>query len=196
MQTLQSLRSFRDLRAVSPGQNPRRRRPHPMRRCALEWKGVSPLPNLPRPTSEVGLRPGLMRRQDDRDTSAVPGLLAAVSARALRNRGSCDPVPERVCRAAPVRQTALSCSLPAAAGVAGQRESLDRASIGLASVWTPAPLLPFAPPAQRCGARQAEQKVRACGRTASADYRGSHSGWPTIGEDRAASALLSGLCGG
>lgn len=177
MQTLQSLRSFRALRAVSPGHSPRRRRPHPMRASALEWKGVSPLPNLPRPICAIGLRAGLTRHQDDRGTLRVPGLLAAVSARALRNSGSCDPVPKRVCRAGLVRQTALSCSLLAvatAAVVAGRWESLDRASSGSRSVWVSVPLLPFAPPAQRCGPRLAEQKGRAC--AASAIFAGLRGG--------------------
>lgn len=168
-----------------------------MQRRALDREALSALSNSPEPTYAVGLRTGLTRRQDDRGTLRVLGLLAAMSVGALGNSGSCDPVPERVCRAGLVRQTALSGFLPAVATatavVAGRGEDVDRASTGLAYVGTPAPLLPFAPPAQRCGARRAEQKARACVRAPSPDYTRSHLWWLAIGEGRVASAALSGL---
>jgi len=159
MQTLHSLCSFRDLRAVSPGQGPRRRRPPPMPRCALEWETAPPLPNPLRPTCAVGLRTGLTRRQSDQGILWMPGLLAILSARSLRNGGPCGPVPKRVCRAVLVRQTALSGSPLAAAPAAGQGP--DRAGTGLASGGTPAPMPPFGLPAQPLEGRQANQKAHA-----------------------------------
>lgn len=160
MQTLHSLRSFRDLRAVSPGLHPRRQRPHPMLRCALEREALSALSNSPEPTFAVGLRDRLTRRQNDRGTCVVPGLLAILSPRPLRNGGPCGPVPECVCRAALVRQTALSGALSASPHMAGQGERRDSAGTGLASGWTPAPMPPFGLSAQPLEGRQANQKVR------------------------------------
>jgi hypothetical protein len=190
MQTLHSLCSFRDLRAVSPGQGPRRQRPHPMRASALEWKGASPLPNLPRPICAIGWRTGLTRCQDNRGACVVPGLLAAVSPRWLRNGGPCGPVPQRVCRVALVRQTALSGPLSAAPHVAEQREA-DRAGTGLASLWTPAPMPPFAPPAQPHEGRQAVQKAHA--RTLHPERNRPRSCWLTIGDGGVVAAALVGL---
>ena len=127
MQTCPSLRFLPSLRAVSPGQIPRRQRPRPMKLRTLEWKGASPLPNLPRPTCSIGWRAGLTRRQYDRGTLSVLGLLAALSARRRRTGGPFGPVPHRVCRAALVRQTAPSIPHSGRPGVAGQGEGCEGA---------------------------------------------------------------------
>lgn len=65
MQTIHSLRSLLDLRAVSMGQSPRRQRPHP---ALPEREARSALSNSPRPTCAVGLRCAL---------SNLPGYLGA-----------------------------------------------------------------------------------------------------------------------
>lgn len=157
MQTCPSLRFLPSLRAVSPGQSPRRQRPRSMSRCTLKWKGASPLPNLPRPTCAIGWRAGLTRSQCDRGTLRMPGLLAALSARRRRNSGPYGPVPHRVYRAALVRQTVPSVPHSVRPSVAGQSEGCDGAGSGLPSGWTPALLPPVARPALRCGARRAGQ---------------------------------------
>lgn len=108
MQTLHRLRRFRDLRAVSPGAWP----PAdgvPVRCAASEWKGALPLPNLPQPSlARLGSRPAV--------PVALPGTGPGSGAvprgrqrqRAIRFRLSRerDRLPDRVCRAALVRQTA------------------------------------------------------------------------------------------
>ena len=152
MQIYLSLRFLPSLRAVSPGQSPRRQRPRPMSRCSLEWKGASPLPNLPRPICAIGWRAGLTRRQCDRGTLRVPGLLAGLSARRRRNSGPYGPVPSRICRATLVRQTALSIPHFDRPGAASQSGECDGAGSGFPSRRTPAPLPPVARPAPRCGA--------------------------------------------
>jgi len=71
MQTLH-LR-FRALRAISLGQSPDRWS-SPSLRAASTWKGASPLPNHPRPTSAVGSRPKTSRQQFARCPSTGAGL--------------------------------------------------------------------------------------------------------------------------
>ena len=159
MQTCPSLRSLPSLRAVSPGQSPRRQPPRPTSLRSLEWKGVSPLPNLPRPTYAIGWRTKLTRRQCDRGTLSVPGLLAVLSAQKRRTGGPYGPVPRSVCRAALVRQTALSIPHFDRPGVASQSGECDGAGSGLPSGWTLAPLPPVARPAPRCGARRAGRQT-------------------------------------
>jgi hypothetical protein len=107
MQTLHRLRRFRDLRAVSPGAWP----PAdgvPVRCGASEWKGALPLPNLPKPTFAVGLRPvvPVALIGIGPESGAVPR--GRPCQRAIRFRLSRERarLPDRVCRAALVRQTA------------------------------------------------------------------------------------------
>ncbi len=159
MQTCPSLRFLPSLRAVSPGQSPRRQRPRPMSRCALEWKGASPLPDLPRPTCAIGWRAGLTGVQCDLCTLRVPGLLAALSARRRWNNGPYGPGPRRVCRAPLVCQTAPSVPHPDRPSGTGQSAECDGAGSGLPSGWTFAPLPPVARPAPRCGARRAGRQA-------------------------------------
>lgn len=54
MQTLHRLRRFRDLRAISPGQDPGRWRTPSMRESTSTWEALSALPNPPEPTLAVG----------------------------------------------------------------------------------------------------------------------------------------------
>ena len=106
MQTLHRLRRFRDLRAVSPGAWP----PAdgvPVRCVASEWKGALPLPNLPKPTFAVGSRPAgaAALLGTGPESGAVPR--GRQRQRAIRFRLSRERarLPDRVCRAALVRQT-------------------------------------------------------------------------------------------
>ena len=106
MQTLHRLRRFRDLRAVSSGAWP----PAdgvPVRCVASEWKGALPLPNLPKPTCAVGLRPAVsvVLVGTGPESGAVPRgrqRLRAIRFHLSRER---DRLPDRVCRGALVRQT-------------------------------------------------------------------------------------------
>ncbi len=106
MQTLHRLRRFRDLRAVSSGAWP----PAdgvPVRCVASEWKGALPLPNLPKPTRAVGLRPAVsvVLVGTGPESGAVPRgrqRLRAIRFHLSRER---DRLPDRVCRGALVRQT-------------------------------------------------------------------------------------------
>ena len=178
MQTCPSLRFLPSLRAVSPGQSPRRQRPRPMKLRALEREALSALSNSPNGAPPVrqrntppecfrvavepcaiGWRAGLARRQGDPGTLWVPGLLAALSARRRWTSGPYGPVPRRVCRAAFVRQTAPSVPHPDRPGGAGQSEGCDGAGSGLPSGWTPALLPSVARPAPRCGARRAGRQT-------------------------------------
>ena len=159
MQTCPSLRFLPSLRAVSPGQSPRRQRPRPMKLRTLEREALSALSNSPRSICAIEWRAGLTRRRCDRGTLRVPGLLAASSTRRRRTGGPFGSVPRRVCRAALVRQTVLSIPHFDRPGVAGQSEGCDGAGSGLSSGWTPAPLLPVARPAPRCGARRAGRQA-------------------------------------
>lgn len=106
MQTLQRLRRFRDLRAVSPGEEP----PAdgvPVRCAASEWKGALPLPNLHKPTFAVGWRPAVPVALigTDPESGAVPR--GRQHQRAIRFRLSQerDSLPDRVCRTALLRQS-------------------------------------------------------------------------------------------
>jgi hypothetical protein len=106
MQTLHRLRRFRDLRAVSSGAWP----PAdgvPVRCIASEWKGALPLPNLPKPTFAVGSRPAVPATLvgTGPESGAVPR--GRQCQRAIRFRLSRERarLPDRVCRAALVRQT-------------------------------------------------------------------------------------------
>ncbi len=106
MQTLHRLRRFRDLRAVSSGARP----PAdgvPVRCTASEWKGALPLPNLPKPTCALGLRPAVPVALigTGPESGAVPR--GRQRQRAIRFRASRvgDALPDRVCRASLVRQT-------------------------------------------------------------------------------------------
>ena len=106
MQTLHRLRRFRDLRAVSSGARP----PAdgvPVRCVASEWKGTLPLPNFPKPTCAVGLRPAVTAALigTGPESGAVPR--GRPCQRAIRFRASHvgDALPDRVCRAVLVRQT-------------------------------------------------------------------------------------------
>ena len=106
MQTLHRLRRFRDLRAVSWGAWP----PAdgvPVRCVASEWKGALPLPNLPKPTRAVGLRPAVPVALigTGPGSGAVPrGRQRQRAIRFHLSRGR-DRLPDRVCRTLLVRQT-------------------------------------------------------------------------------------------
>lgn len=106
MQTLHRLRRFRDLRAVSPGAKP----PAdgvPVRCGASEWKCALPLPNLPKPTFAVGSRPAAPTALfgTGPESGAVPRGRQHQRAIRLRMSRERDSLPDRVCRAALVRQT-------------------------------------------------------------------------------------------
>jgi hypothetical protein len=105
MQTLHRLRRFRDLRAVSSGAWP----PAdgvPVRCGASEWKGALPLPDLPKPSlARLGSRPAVpvALLGTGPESGAVPrGRQRVIRFRLSRER---DRLPDRVCRAALVRQT-------------------------------------------------------------------------------------------
>ena len=107
MQTLHRLRRFRDLRAVSPGAWP----PAdgvPIRCGASEWKGALPLPNLPKPSlTRLGSRPAVPVTLigTGPESGAVPGGRQRQRAIRFRLSRERDRLPDRVCRAALVRQT-------------------------------------------------------------------------------------------
>jgi hypothetical protein len=106
MQTRHRLWRFRDLRAVSPGARP----PAdgvPVRCAASEWKGALPLPNLPRSTCAVGLRPAVAAAPigTGPESGAVPRghqFQRAIRFHLSRER---DCLSDLVCRAVLVRQT-------------------------------------------------------------------------------------------
>jgi hypothetical protein len=112
MRTLRRLRRFRNLRAVSSGAWP----PADgvaVRYAASEWKGVlvrtrtPALPNHPRPTFAVGLRPAVAVTliETGAESGAIPRGRPCQRAIRLRRSRSRDSLPDRVCRAALVRQT-------------------------------------------------------------------------------------------
>lgn len=112
MQTLHRLRRFRDLRAVSSGAWP----PDdgvPVRCAASEWKGAlvrtrtPALPNHPRPTFAVGLRPAVPVALigTGPGSGAVPRGCPCQRAIRFRLSREQDCLQDRVCRAALVRQT-------------------------------------------------------------------------------------------
>ena len=109
MQTLHRLRRFRDLRAVSSGAWP----PAdgvPVRCVASEWKGALPLPNLPKPTFAVGLRPAVPVTLigPGPESGAVPRGRPCQRSIRFRLSRERDRLPDRVCRALLVRQTAAN----------------------------------------------------------------------------------------
>lgn len=107
MQTLHRLRRFRDLRAVSSGAKP----PAdgvPVRCGASEWKGALPLPNLPKPSlARLGLRPAApaILAGTGPESRAVPRGRQRQRAIRFRLPRAQARLPDRVCRAALVRQT-------------------------------------------------------------------------------------------
>ena len=107
MQTLHRLRRFRDLRAVSSGAGP----PAdgvPVRCVASEWKGALPLPNLPKPSlARLGSRPAVPVALigTGPESGAVPRGRQRQRAIRFRLSRERDCLPDRVCRAALVRQT-------------------------------------------------------------------------------------------
>lgn len=107
MQTLHRLRRFRDLRAVSSGAWP----PDdgvPVRCAASEWKGALPLPNLPKPSlTRLGSRPAVPVALvgNGPESGAVPRGRPCQRAIRFRLSRERDCLPDRVCRAALVRQT-------------------------------------------------------------------------------------------
>jgi len=107
MQTLHRLRRFRDLRAVSLGAWP----PAdgvPVRCGASEWKGALPLPNLPKPSlTRLGSRPAAPAALvgTGPESGAVPRSRQRQRAIRFRLSRERDCLPDRVCRAALVRQT-------------------------------------------------------------------------------------------
>lgn len=104
MQTLH-LR-FRDLRAILLGVPPSRW-PTPSMRYASTWKGALPLPNHPKPTCAVGLRPtvSVTLIGTGPESGAVPRCRPRQRAIRFRLSRERDRLPDRVCRAGLVRQT-------------------------------------------------------------------------------------------
>lgn len=104
MQTLH-LR-FRGLRAILLGVSPSRW-PTPSMRGASTWKGALPLPNLPKPTYAVGLRPAVPVALigTGPESGAVPRGRQRQQAIRFRASRVGDALPDQVCRALLVRQT-------------------------------------------------------------------------------------------
>ena len=105
MQTLH-LR-FRDLRAILLGVPPSRW-PTPSMRGASTWKGVLPLPNLPKPSlARLGSRPAVPVALigTGPESGAVPQGRPCQRAIRFRLSRERDRLPDRVCRALLVRQT-------------------------------------------------------------------------------------------
>lgn len=107
MQTLHRLWHFRDLRAVSSGAWP----PAdgvPVRCAASEWKGALPLPNLPKPSlARLGSRPAapFALLGTGPESGAVPRGRQRQQAIRFQPSRERARLPDRVCRAALVRQT-------------------------------------------------------------------------------------------
>ena len=166
MQTLHSLRSFRDLRTILLELRPSRW-PTPL--AAPKWETAQPLPNPLEPTCAVGWRTAPTRRQFNPDTPWGADLLTALWKRKPQNGGSCDPVLRRVCRAALVGQTTgcrARLAIPHKAGkLAGdlpvwQRDKPPKRFWVAASLCSP--VLSFVQPTLHYGARCAEQKAGGC----------------------------------
>ena len=104
MQTLH-LR-FRDLRAILLGVPPSRW-PTPSMRRASTWKGALPLPNLPKPTCAVGLRPAVPVALigTGPESGAVPRGRPCQRAIRFRLSRERDSLPDRVCQTSAARQT-------------------------------------------------------------------------------------------
>ena len=141
MQTLPSLRSVRDLRAVSSGPSPGRRRTRSMH-GASTWKGASPLPDQPRPTEPVGSPPPAGCGGSGGAFAFAFALPSRRSARSAAKRspgafpGSCLTPPEPTCAVG--SRTAARCrpaegdrhGLRAGRRVRRQRDRCPRAGAG------------------------------------------------------------------
>jgi hypothetical protein len=106
MQILHRLWRFRDLRAVFSGARP----PAdgvPVRSVASEWKGAPSLPNHPKPTFAVGLRPAIpvVLVGTGPESGAVPRGRQRQRAIRFHLSQERDRLPDRVCCGALVRQT-------------------------------------------------------------------------------------------
>jgi hypothetical protein len=106
MQTLH-LR-FRDLRAILLGVPPSRW-PTPSMRGASTWKGAPPLPNLPKPTCAVGLRPAVPVTLigTGPESGAVPRVRQGQRAIRFHLSRRRDSLPDRACRALLFRQATV-----------------------------------------------------------------------------------------
>ena len=130
MQTLHRLRRFRDLRAVSPGARPPADGA-PVRCAASEWKGALPLPNLPKPSlARLGSRPAVTAALvgTGPESGAVPRgrpCQRAIRFHLPRERAR---LPDRVCRALLVRQTAAHLG-----GVPAHAWQHGRSPVGVAA---------------------------------------------------------------
>lgn len=161
MQTLHSLRYFRDLRAVSSGLRPRRRRSPPMWHSTLDREALSALSNSPDPTCAVGWRPEQNRGQGDIRALTGRSLLTVGSVRALGNGRPTSPVTKRICRAMLVRQTVLCLLSPATTWVSNGESTQGPGIYPRPSERAcPMPLL-FAMPGRPLDARQWTQKAAA-----------------------------------
>ena len=128
MQTLH-LR-FRDLRAILLGVPPSRW-PTPSMRAASTWKGARPLPNLPKPSlARLGSRPAILAVLigTGPESGAVPRGRQRQRAIRFRLSRERDRLPDRVCRALLVRQTAVHSG----DGPARHRQH-DRPPVGVAA---------------------------------------------------------------
>ena len=152
MQTLH-LR-FRDLRAISPGQSPSRWRTRSMR-DASTWKGASPLPNLPRPTSAVGLPAKTRVNQRAQAPQKRGGLLLAGAFRAPRICGAWAPDARRVCQG----QTACELLHDPAPHKAGDHGAVHRQARASATLRATSLGLSFPLRPQLCGARACGEKT-------------------------------------
>jgi hypothetical protein len=123
MQTLLSLRSFRDLRAVLLELRPSRR-PTPSMHGCIDMEGRTPtLPNHPKPTCAVGLRCVLPHGSVDHGPALGRDHRWPLSKRLPQYRGAVRPDLQQIRRAAPcVPLRCLALSLPrSVARQAGQR---------------------------------------------------------------------------
>jgi hypothetical protein len=152
MQTLH-LR-FRDLRAILLGGTPSRW-PTPSLRTASKWKGALPLPDLPRPTSAVGVRPETSYQHLDLCPTVGAGLTMAPPFREPHVGGANAPDTSRVCWS----QTAENNPHPAAHHKAGQVVGCSLQAPFSEVRWTPSTGLSFPLRPQRCGARAYREKI-------------------------------------
>ncbi len=166
MQTLHSLRSLRDLRAISLELRPSR---WPTPSAAPKWETALPLPNPLEPTCAVGWRTAPTRRQFNPDTPWGADLLTALWKRKPQIGGSCDPVLRSAFRAVLVRETTGYCAClasthkveeQAGASPVWQRDAPPKQFREAVSFHTLSLL--FALSTQRYGARWTEQKARGC----------------------------------
>ena len=108
MQTLHRLRRFRDLRAVSPGARPPADGVPSPALVAPDQEERPAFPNPSRPTCAVGLRPVVPAALAGSvpESGAVPRGRPCQRAIRFRLSRERDLLPDRVCRALLVRQTA------------------------------------------------------------------------------------------